>query len=176
MALAEATRQVKNNKSRASSPVKAPLQTKEEVLLAAAGTQKKPTVRTITLNSGSVPGKDDETQPVPATAQTKTQAKKAAADTTKAVKKIRTSKKNVSLASASVQEEENVKAEMQSFSFPTADKASVSKSKTLKKIKLSNAQTVKLKIAKNKSDFRKNQKKQKKTALFSTVKEKLASR
>ena len=111
-----------------------------------------------------------------ATAQTKTQAKKAAADTTKAVKKIRTSKKNVSLASASVQEEENVKAEMQSFSFPTADKASVSKSKTLKKIKLSNAQTVKLKIAKNKSDFRKNQKKQKKTALFSTVKEKLASR
>lgn len=176
LALAEATRQVKNNKSRASSPVKAPLQTKEEVLLAAAGTQKKPTVRTITLNSGSVPGKDDETQPVPATAQTKTQAKKAAADTTKAVKKIRTSKKNVSLASASVQEEENVKAEMQSFSFPTADKASVSKSKTLKKIKLSNAQTVKLKIAKNKSDFRKNQKKQKKTALFSTVKEKLASR
>lgn len=40
LALAEATRQVKNNKSRASSPVKAPLQTKEEVLLAAAGTQK----------------------------------------------------------------------------------------------------------------------------------------
>ena len=175
-ALAEATRQKKNNKSRASSPVKAPLQTKEEVLLAAAGTQKKPTVRTITLNSGSVPGKDDETQPVPATAQTKTQAKKAAADTTKAVKKIRTSKKNISLASVSTQEEENVKAEMKSFSFQTADKASVSKGKTLKKIKLSNAQTVKLKIAKNKSDFRKKQKKQKKTALFSTVKEKLASR
>lgn len=70
------------------------------------------------------------------------------------------------MASASVQEEENVKAEMQSFSFPTADKASVSKSKTLKKIKLSNAQTVKLKIAKNKSDFRKNQKKQKKNGFI----------
>ena len=176
LALAEATRQVKNNKSRASSPVRVPLQTKEETLIAAVGTQKSPTERTITLNSGSIPDKTGEIQPIAATAQTKTQIKKASTDTTKAVKKIRVSKENVSLASASAQEEENVKAEMQSFSFQTADKASVSKSKTLKKIKLSNAQTVKLKIAKNKSDFRKKQKKQEKTTLFSAVKEKLASR
>ena len=175
LALAEATRQAKNNKSRASSPLRSPLQTKEETLIAAVETQKSSTKRTITLNSGSFPDKTDKTQPIAATAKTKTQTKGAAADTTKALKKIRASKKNISLASASAQEE-NVKTEMQNFSFQTADKASISKNKTPKKIKLSNVQTVKLKIVKNKSDFKKSQKEQKKTAILSTVKEKLASR